>query len=445
MEPNARAVPMWMQDLTSLNFEPLRPVWPELANMGGYAEHYAHTDPESALVKLRSFAERSVDHIYNKLKLQRAPQSNFLDLLNNASFRMVATDLPLDKLVMESTGIYWKSPYAALESVGIVAWVVNARHVKAVPGRKTDVADAQWLASLARAGLLRASFIAKADLRSLRHIARQRQKLGGMLASEKNRLHKLLTDAGIRLGVVVSDLHGQSARAMVKALIAGKSVPDVLNLASNRLRASREDIFEALQAEEITPAHRFCLVEIMAHIEELEARMARFDAELLRSLHDAGYGVPLRLLQTLPGIDLMGAAMLLVEIGDDMSVFGCAQRLASWVGMCPGNNESAGKRKSGRIRKGNAWVRRLLCEFAQAAGRSRCALKDKFQALNVRKGHKRSIVALGHKMLRTIYAMLSKNTHYVDKTVDYEALMVARNAPRWLQMLVKHGYVPTPA
>jgi transposase len=350
-----------------------------------------------------------------------------------------------DVVVMESTGIYWKSPYAALESVGIVAWVVNARHVKAVPGRKTDVADAQWLATLARAGLLRASFVAKADVRHLRLISRQRQKLGGMLASEKNRVHKLLTDAGIRLGVVVSDLHGQSARAMVKALIAGKPVPEVLSLASNRLRASREDIFEALQAEELTPAHRFVLAEIMAHIEELEKRIARFDAELLRSLVDAGYGMPLQLLQTLPGIDLMGAAMLLVEIGADMTVFGSAQRLASWVGMCPGNNESAGKRKSGRIRKGNAWVRRLLCEFAQAAGRSRCALKDKFQALNVRKGHKRSIVALGHKMLRTIYAMLSKKTHYVDKTVDYEALMVARNAPRWLQMLVKHGYVPAHA
>jgi transposase len=232
---------------------------------------------------------------------------------------------------------------------------------------------------------------------------------------------------------------------MVKALIAGKSVPEVLDLASNRLRASREDIFEALKAEEITAAHRFVLTEIMAHIEELEARIARFDAELLRSLVGAGYEVPLRLLQTLPGIDLIGAAMLVVEIGSDMSVFGSAQRLASWVGMCPGNNESAGKRKSGRIRKGNAWVRRLLCEFAQAAGRSRCALKDKFQALSVRKGHKRSIVALGHKMLRTIYAMLSKNTHYVDKTVDYEALMVARNAPRWLKMLVKHGFVPSPA
>ena len=159
-----------------------------------------------------------------------------------------------------------------------------------------------------------------------------------MLASEKNRLHKLLTDAGIRLGVVVSDLHGQSARAMVKALIAGKTVPEVLSLASNRLRASREDIFEALQAEEITPAHRFCLGEIMAHIEELEARIARFDAELLRALHDAGYAAPLRLLQTLPGIDLMGAAMLLVEIGADMGVFGSAQRLGAplAVRVCTG-------------------------------------------------------------------------------------------------------------
>jgi len=349
-----------------------------------------------------------------------------------------------DVVVMESTGIYWKSPFAALESQGIVAWVVNARHVKAVPGRKTDVADAQWLATLARAGLLRASFVAKADLRSLRHMARQRQKLSGMLASEKNRLHKLLTDAGIRLGVVVSDLHGQSARAMVKAIIAGKSVPEVLSLASKRLRASREEIFDALQAEDLTGVHRFVLTEIMAHIEELEARMDRFDKELLRLLVELGYETPLRLLQTLPGIDLIGAAMLLVELGADMSVFGSAARLASWVGICPGNNESAGKRKSGRIRKGNVWVRRLLCEFAQAAARSRCALKDKFAALSVRKGHKRSIIALAHKMLRTIYAMLSKNTHYVDKTVDYEALMVARNAPRWIKMLVKHGFVPAP-
>ncbi|MGS0757040.1 IS110 family transposase, partial [Roseateles sp. GG27B] len=335
--------------------------------------------------------------------------------------------------------------FAALEAVGIVAAVVNARHVKMVPGRKTDVGDAQWLATLARAGLLRASFIAKADLRSLRHVARQRQKLGGMLASEKNRLHKILTDAGIRLSVVVSDLHGQTARAMVKALLAGKSVPEVLDVAGQRLRASRADLFEALQAEDLTPAHRFVAGELMAHIEELEVRMGRFDAELLRALTAAGYAAPLRLLQTLPGIDVMGAAMLLVEIGGDMTVFGSAQRLSAWVGICPGNNESAGKRKSGHIRKGNAWVRRLLCEFAQAAARSRCAFKDKFKALTVRKGHKRSIVALAHKMLRTIYAVLSKGRPYEDKTVDYEALMVARNAPRWLQMLVKHGFVVKPS
>lgn len=354
-----------------------------------------------------------------------------------------ARSLAPDLVVMESTGIYWKSPFAALETVGITAWVVNARHVKAVPGRKTDVGDAQWLATLARAGLLRASFIAKPELRSLRHIARQRQKLGGILASEKNRLHKLLSDTGIRLGVVVSDLHGQTARAMVKAIIAGNSVPEVLSLAGKRLRASREELFDALQGEELTPAHRFVLDEIMQHIEEIEARMTRSDAELLRLLLEAGYKEPLQLLQTLPGIDQMGAAMLLVEIGADMTAFGSAERLASWVGICPGNNESAGKRKTGRMRKGNAWVRRLLCEFAQAACRSRCAFKAKFQALKVRKGHKRSIMALAHKILRTIYAILSKKKHYVDKTVDYEALLVSRNAPRWLDKLSRYGYLKT--
>ena len=345
-------------------------------------------------------------------------------------------------VVMESTGIYWKSPYAALESVGIAAWVVNARHVKNVPGRKTDVGDAHWLATLARAGLLRQSFIPPAHIRHLRLIARQRQKLGGMLASEKNRLHKLLADSGVRLSVVVSDIHGQAGRAMVKALIAGQSVNAVLDLAG-RLRASREQLFEALQPEELSGPHRFVLQEVMAHIEELEARMLRFDQALIRGLD--GWQVQLILLQTIPGIDLMGAAMLLVEIGTDMHTFGSAERLASWVGICPGNNESAGKRKSGKTRKGNAWVRRLLCEFAQAAARSRCALKDKFAALSIRKGHKKSIVALAHKMLRTLFAMLKSNTPYRDKVVDYEALSVQRNAPRWIKMLVKHGLMPATA
>lgn len=343
-------------------------------------------------------------------------------------------------VVMESTGIYWKSPYAALESVGIAAWVVNARHVKTVPGRKTDVADAQWLATLARAGLLRGSFIPPAHIRHLRLIARQRQKLGSMLAAEKNRLHKILSDAGIRLGVLVSDIHGQAARAMVKAIIAGKPMADVLDLAG-RLRASRSELFEALQPEELSAAHLFVLDEIMAHIEELEARMGRFEQILLQGL--SAWQAQLTLLQTIPGIDQMGAAMLLVEINTDMDSFGSAEKLASWVGICPGNNESAGKRKSGKTRKGNAWVRRLLCEFAQAASRSRCALKDKFAALSIRKGHKKSIVALAHKMLRIIFAMLKNNKPYHDQAVDYEALSVQRNAPRWLKMLKKHGFLPT--
>ena len=341
-------------------------------------------------------------------------------------------------VVMESTGIYWKSPYAALEAVGIHAWVVNARHVKTVPGRKTDVADAQWLATLARAGLVRGSFIPQADIRHLRLIARQRQKLGGMLSSEKNRLHKLLADAGIRLNVLVSDIHGQAGRAMVKALIAGQPMHEVLDLAG-RLRASRADLFEALQPEELSRSHLFVLREIMAHIEELEVRMGRFEQELLAGL--SAWQPQLVLLQTIPGIDVMGAAMLLVEISADMHSFGSAERLASWVGICPGNNESAGKRKSGRTRKGNAWVRRLLCEFAQAASRSRCALKDKFAALSIRKGHKKSIVALAHKMLRIVFAVLKSKQPYRDRVVDYEALSVQRNAPRWMKMLIKHGFL----
>ena len=326
-----------------------------------------------------------------------------------------------DAVVMESTGIYWKSPYAALEAVGIRAKVVNARHVKNVPGRKTDVADAHWLATLARAGLLRGSFVPPAKLRELRLLARQRQKLVGQLASEKNRLHKVLTDSGVRLGVVVSDLHGKSARAMVKAIIAG----------------------QALQGD-LTASHRFVLDELMHHIEEIETRITRFDARLLAELEAESN--TLALLQTLPGVDLIGAAMLLVEIGTDMDAFGSADRLASWVGICPGNNESAGKRKSGRVRKGNLYVRRLLCEFAHAASHTTSVFKSKFQSLVVRRGYKRAIIAIGHKILRTLFFMLKRREHYRDSATDYEAISVQRNAPRWIKALTKFGFItPTKA
>lgn len=343
-----------------------------------------------------------------------------------------------DEVVMENTGIYWKSPYAALEAAGIRAKVVNARHVKNVPGRKTDVGDAHWLATLARAGLLRGSFVPPAKLRELRLIARQRQKLVGQLASEKNRLHKVPTDAGVRLGVVVSDLHGQSARAMVKAIIAGQPPHAVLKLASTRLKASRAEIFDALQGD-LSASHRFVLDELMRHIAEIEARIARFDARLLAELESERN--TLALLQTIPGVDLIGAAMLLIEIGTDMDAFGSADRLASWVGICPGNNESAGKRKSGHLRKGNLYVRRLLCEFAHAASRTTSVFKSKFQSLVVRRGYKRAIIAIGHKILRTIFFMLKRREHYRDSATDYEALSVQRNTPRWIKALTKFGFI----
>ena len=203
-------------------------------------------------------------------------------------------------VVMESTGVYWKSPYAALERAGMRAWVVNARHVKTVLGRKTDIADSQWLAILARAGLLRGAFIPPMELRNLRLIARQRQKLGRMLASEKNRLHTILSDAGIRLTVLISDLHGQAGRARVKAIIAGESMAEILKH-TGRLKASREDLYEALQTEDLSETHRFVLADILSHIESLEAQLPRFEAQLLKGL--APWQSLLLLLQTVPGID----------------------------------------------------------------------------------------------------------------------------------------------
>jgi transposase len=341
-------------------------------------------------------------------------------------------------VVMESTGIYWKSPYAALEKVGIVALVVNAHHVKQVPGRKTDIADAQWLAILARSGLLKGGFVPPQKLRELRLVSRQMQKFTGILAGEKNRLHKVLTDGGIRLSAVVSDIHGASARAMIKGLLDGERPEQVLAYASKRLKASDEELRDALDGE-LSDTHRFVLGEILAHIEELEARIHGFQQHLLAALQP--HQPLLQALQTIPGLDAIGAAMLLVEIGTDMEAFGTPEKLAAWAGVCPGNNESAGKRKAGRKRKGNPYVRRILCEAANAASRTRSALTEKFKALLIRRGRKRAIFALAHKILKIVFVLIHRGDYYRDATVDYEAISVGRNAPRWIRMLKKYGYI----
>jgi transposase len=353
-------------------------------------------------------------------------------------------ELRAEVVVMESTGIYWKSPHAALEKAGLACQVVNAHHVKNVPGRKTDVCDAEWLATLARAGLLKSSFVPPERLRRLRLVSRQRQKLAGMLAAEKNRLGKVLADAGVRLGVVVSDINGKSARAMIAALIAGATPQEALQHASHKLKAPREEIADALDGD-ISTEHRFVLTTILKHINFLEDSLRTFEAHLIAGLDQPEEKNALALLQTIPGIDRIGAAMLLVEIGTAMALFAGPDHLASWAGLCPGNNKSAGKRKRERQRKGNSYVRRLLCEFAQAARKTSSAFQAKHKAVAIRRGFKRAIMACAHKMLRVIWAMLLRNQPYRDATVDYEALSVRRNAPRWIKALARFGYLPASA
>jgi len=343
-----------------------------------------------------------------------------------------------DTVVMESTGIYWKSPYAALEQVGIRALVVNAQHVKKVPGRKTDISDAEWLAMLARAGLLRGSFIPPEKLRNLRHISRYHHRTTAMLAAEKNRLVRLLSDAGIRLTAAVSDPHGVAARAMIDCLLDGGTPEQALRYAG-RLKAPPEELLASLQGE-LSEEHLFVARMIRQHIATLQTQLADLEHRLFDELKPYEAAVQMQL--TIPGIDRLAAAKLLVEIGVDMTAFATPDRLSKWAGVCPGNHESAGKRKRGKTAPGNRYVRAILCEIAWAASRTTSQFKSKFQGLVIRRGTKRAIIALAHKVLKTVFVLLSRQVPYRDSTVDYEALVVQRNAPRWIRQLKKFGYLP---
>ena len=244
--------------------------------------------------------------------------------------------------VMESTGVYWKAVYEEIEDVGVRVIVVNAQHIKKVPGRKTDVADSEWLAELARCGLLRASFIPPKDLRELRLLTRYRMKIVGYLSSEKNRLHKVLDDSGIRLGSVVSHIDGVSAQRMIDSLIEGKKTPqEIAQLALGQLRSKEKELQLSLDGR-LSDRHRDLLRRISKHIKWLNAEIAELDAQVVAAMQP--YQQEWQLLQTIPGIDRIGAAILLAEIGTDMSQFGNKEKLSSWAGMSPGNNESAGKK-----------------------------------------------------------------------------------------------------
>jgi transposase len=342
-------------------------------------------------------------------------------------------------VVMESTGIYWKSAYSHLERADIPTWVVNAHVIKHVPGRKTDLGDSEWLAILARFGLVRGSFIPPQDLRELRLVSRYRRKLTQQRASEINRLHKVLDDGGVKLGGVVADLQGVSARAMVAGLVAGKSLPDLLAMTRGSLKHKRALLTEALDGD-LSPRHLLVLRTVQEHIAYLDQEIATLDAYLFTAMQP--YQWAWELLQTIPGIDAITSALLLIEIGDDMTCFGSAERLASWAALCPGNHASAGKRTSGKTRKGNGMVRALLCECANAARRTKSSLASYYRSLHVRKSHKKCIVAVAHKLLRIVYVLLARRVPYRDPGVDYAAMSAQKNAPRWIKALQKIGKLP---
>lgn len=348
-------------------------------------------------------------------------------------------ELGVELVVMESTGIYWKSLYSYLERAGISTLVVNAYFVKHVPGRKTDVSDSQWLAVLARFGLVRGSFIPPEDLRELRMISRYRHKLNAMRASETNRLHKILDDAGIKLGGVVSDINGVSARGMIAGLISGADTDTLLGMARGPLKYKREALLAALDGD-LSARHLFLLGQLHQHIAQLEHELGNIDAYLLAAM--APYQWAHRLLQTIPGIDQMASAMILIEVGMDMTVFGSAHHLAAWAALCPSNNESAGKRRPGRTRKGNTIVRYLLCECANAACKTKSSLAAKYRSLKVRKSHKKCIVAIAHKMIRLVYLLLARDEAYRDPNIDYAAISADRNATRWIRQLKLIGRWP---
>jgi len=349
-------------------------------------------------------------------------------------------DSHIELAVMESTGIYWKPVYLAIEDVGVVVLVVNAHHVKNVPGKKTDVISSEWLAELGLCGLLRASFIPSRDLRELRLITRYRRKLSGILSGEINRLHKVLHECGIKLSSVVSDIDGVASQAMIKALIEGKKTPEqIAKLFRGRLRADIETLTAALEGN-ISDRHRFLLERIQNHIEWLQKEMARIDRQVFSAMEP--YDMEWKLLQTIPGIDEISAAMLLAEIGPDMKRFVNKDRLSSWAGMCPGNDQSGERKKSGRTRKANKYIRSLLCEVAQSARKTNSQFKGFFKGLLIRRGFKRALVAVGHKVLEAAFTVLSKKEPYKDPTIDYEKLVVNKNGARWIRALKEHGFLP---
>ena len=321
-------------------------------------------------------------------------------------------------IAMEATGVYWKPVWHILSDGEFVLVLANAAHVKNVPGRKTDVNDATWLSDLLAHGLIRGSFVPDLQTQEMRNLLRTRKQLVREQTSHVQRLQKTLEDANIKLDSVISDIMGLSGRRMVEALIAGESDPERLaQLAHRRIKAPPQVLCEALRGR-VTPHHRFLLRLHLKQIDAIAAAISDIDQEV--DAHVEPFRTAVQLLITAPGIDVLSACGILAEIGRDMSRFATAGHLISWVGLCPRNDESAGKRRSTRMRKGAAWLKTILVQCAWAAARKKGSyLQAQFHRLRARRGAKKAIGAVAASILTAIYHMLRDGTLYHDHGSEY--------------------------
>ena len=322
-------------------------------------------------------------------------------------------------IAMESTGVYWKPVFNILESDFEII-LVNARHIKNVPGHKTDKKDSCWIAKLLLSGLLKGSFIPPHPIRELRDLTRYKRKLIEQKSSEKNRIQKILEDGNIKLSSVVSNMSGVTAEKIIDALIAGETdIEKLTSFRHGRMQSSVEDLSKSLVGT-LTAHHRFMLQIVKRSIKEKEMLIAELDKQIDAHLKANELELPRELLSTIPGVGKDGAAYIIAEIGNDMSAFVDEQHLASWAGMSPGNNESAGKKKSTRITHGDKHLRPLLVQFAWAATRTKGTyLRSKYESLVGRRGKKRALIAVGHKILTASYFILKDKTPYKDLGGEY--------------------------
>lgn len=321
-------------------------------------------------------------------------------------------------VAMESTGVYWKPIYNLLELEEIKTMVVNAQHIKAVPGRKTDVKDSEWIADLLRHGLLKGSYIPNREQRELKELIRYRRSVIEERTREVNRLQKVLEGANIKLGSVVSNIDGVSARRMLDALVEGQTDVNIMSgMAYGRLKSKEEALQRSLKG--LMGTHqRMMLKSMREHLDFLSESIRKLDEEIKERM--LPFEKQVKQLDAITGVGERSAQTILAEIGTDMSVFASAGHLASWAGMCPGNNESAGKKKSGRTRKGNPTLRYTLVECARAAGRSKNSyFAAQYKRVASRRGRNRAAVAVGHAILTVIYNMLKNGTDYADLGMNY--------------------------